>query len=371
MSKRALLIACNYKGTSFQLDGCINDMVQWGLLLKDVYGFKDSDILFLRDDQANFKPTRQRILTELKNIIDSNVENIFVGYTGHGTNVADNNGDESDGQDECIVPCDVQSAGIIRDDELNEIFKKNTSNCLAIFDCCRSGTVLDLPYQGISNNSQNINTKNKLICFSGCQDNQVAYEIYNSKLAMPQGFLSAVLMDVIRNNNYYPTISDLYNITDNIITKFGVEQKPNITSSYELLQNTPFPFTPVFIDESNKKDIIISQLQQQNSQLQQHNSQLQQRNTQLQQQNSQLQQQNTQLQQHNSQLQQRNSQLQQQNPMQNTVQLQNTINNLTIQLNRSNANIIRLNQQITDLNNQKTQLNLHIRNLMQQLASRR
>lgn len=56
---------------------------------------------------------------------------------------------EDDGYDETLVPLDYASAGQIRDDDL---FKKLvcampegvTMTC--VFDCCHSGTVLDLPY---------------------------------------------------------------------------------------------------------------------------------------------------------------------------------------------------------------------------------
>jgi len=68
---------------------------------------------------------------------------------GHGGKLRDDNNDEGDGYDESLVPSDYSSAGQIRDDDL---FKKLvcimpkgvTMTC--IFDCCHSGTVLDLPY---------------------------------------------------------------------------------------------------------------------------------------------------------------------------------------------------------------------------------
>ncbi len=116
MSKKALLIGINYRGTSFQLNGCINDMVQWYGLLQDAYGFEEKDIIFLRDDKADFKPTKQRILTELRNIVNSKAENIFIGFSGHGTQVSDSNKDEVDNVDECIVPSEVSTACIITDD---------------------------------------------------------------------------------------------------------------------------------------------------------------------------------------------------------------------------------------------------------------
>ena len=79
-SKKAILIGCNYKGTSFELKGCINDTIQWFNILQDVYGFNESDIVFLRDDKSDFKPTYQRIISELTNLVNQNADFIFLVY---------------------------------------------------------------------------------------------------------------------------------------------------------------------------------------------------------------------------------------------------------------------------------------------------
>jgi hypothetical protein len=58
-------------------------------------------------------------------------------------------GDEADGYDETICPVDYQQAGMISDDELHAILCRNLpAGCrlTAIFDCCHSGSALDLPF---------------------------------------------------------------------------------------------------------------------------------------------------------------------------------------------------------------------------------
>jgi hypothetical protein len=62
-------------------------------------------------------------------------------------------GDESDGFDETIIPLDFQEAGHIKDDELIASFIKPIKKGVIVtclMDCCHSGTVLDLPYQFVS-----------------------------------------------------------------------------------------------------------------------------------------------------------------------------------------------------------------------------
>jgi len=64
---------------------------------------------------------------------------------GHGGQTPDLDGDEEDGLDEVIYSCDKKR---IVDDELHEVLVKPLpAGCrlTALFDCCSSGTGLDLP----------------------------------------------------------------------------------------------------------------------------------------------------------------------------------------------------------------------------------
>lgn len=70
-------------------------------------------------------------------------DTIFISYSGHGSNIVDNNGDERDERDEVLFTGDLK---IISDDELNTIFKqvKSGVNVYCVFDCCNSGSIIDL-----------------------------------------------------------------------------------------------------------------------------------------------------------------------------------------------------------------------------------
>jgi hypothetical protein len=74
---------------------------------------------------------------------------LFFHYSGHGGQQADTDGDEADGMDENIYPLDHKTAGTIVDDDMHAIMVKTLpQGCrlTAIFDCCHSGSALDLPY---------------------------------------------------------------------------------------------------------------------------------------------------------------------------------------------------------------------------------
>jgi len=104
MSKKALLVGINYKGTSSELKGCITDVDNIkGYLLKN--GYSSQNITVLTDETA-IKPTRVNILKHLLELIVSDAKTLFFHYSGHGSQTADDNGDESDGRDECLCPID-------------------------------------------------------------------------------------------------------------------------------------------------------------------------------------------------------------------------------------------------------------------------
>jgi hypothetical protein len=68
---------------------------------------------------------------------------VVVQYSGHGSFVPDEDGDEPDGTDECLCPYDVRSQGPITDDELFTLYSDRAQGVrvLMIADSCHSGTV--------------------------------------------------------------------------------------------------------------------------------------------------------------------------------------------------------------------------------------
>jgi hypothetical protein len=151
--KKALLIGCNYFGSRNELRGCINDVHNMKAFLMEFYNFKLENMVVLTDDQQDpkFVPTRQNMLNAMRWLVSDAHPNdsFFFHYSGHGSQVEDVNDHKVDGLDDTIVPVDFQEAGMIMDDELNDtLVKPLPSGCrlTAIFDCCHSGTVLDLPY---------------------------------------------------------------------------------------------------------------------------------------------------------------------------------------------------------------------------------
>ena len=157
---RALLIGINYYGTEAALNGCINDVIMMkNYLVSEGYSSAKQDMRLLTDDGKNDgKPTRQTILDGLKWLTEGAEagDSLFLHFSGHGTQVEDKNSDEDDGMDEAICPVDYSVSGLIIDDLLFQLSAgtiKKGVNMVCLFDCCHSGTMMDLPYIFTANNT--------------------------------------------------------------------------------------------------------------------------------------------------------------------------------------------------------------------------
>ena len=144
-NKKALLVGINYTGTQNELFGCINDVNS----VKERINNEGFTTINTLTDLTVKTPTRVNILDEFKKLLvySEPGDLLFFLYSGHGSYILDKNGDEKDGYDELLVSCDLQG---ITDDELKILilqYLKKDVTLFAMFDCCFSGTILDLKYQ--------------------------------------------------------------------------------------------------------------------------------------------------------------------------------------------------------------------------------
>jgi len=218
MAKKALIIGINYTGTSSSLNGCINDVYRVNGML-ELRGYLPEKITLL-SDETEIKPTRSNILSKLLELILSGAEELFFHYSGHGSYVKDLNGDEEDGRDECLVPLDYKTGGMIIDDELRGIIQSLSVNqrLICVLDCCHSGTGIDLAYNlyergggqhlSMKKDSKCEPTKGVCVAFSGCTDEDGSADAYiggKYQGAMTYSFLKALdqesktYEDLIRN----------------------------------------------------------------------------------------------------------------------------------------------------------------------------
>ena len=141
MANKAVLIGINrYRIPGADLRGCVNDIKNIQTALTRYYGFAAKDMTVLTD----FKATKAAMQTAIRALIVGAKKGdvLYLHYSGHGSNVPDDNGDEADHRDEILCPTNLDWRDPLRDDWLRETFDrlKPGVSLTVVFDCCHSGT---------------------------------------------------------------------------------------------------------------------------------------------------------------------------------------------------------------------------------------
>jgi len=213
MVQKALLIGINYIGTSAELRGCINDVLNVKKFLIEEQGFKEEEVRVMTEasETKENRPTKENIVSAIKELIRDNDKDskLFLHYSGHGSWTYDRNMDEKDRRDETICPVDFRRSGDIIDDQLHRLLVDplvEGAELFCLFDCCHSGTVLDLKYNyqvdtspkgttyTINSDKKYSSTKAQILTVSGCTDVQTSADAFISKKfqgAMTYSFLKA------------------------------------------------------------------------------------------------------------------------------------------------------------------------------------
>ncbi|KAJ7273163.1 caspase domain-containing protein [Mycena rebaudengoi] len=109
------------------------------------YRLQEVDVLV----EQGLQPTRANILAAITVLVKDAISNafFFLHYSGHSTQIPNEDGSEDDGMDECLVPLGGESQMIV-DDELNAVLAAPLpdSRLVAVLDTCHSGALLDLKH---------------------------------------------------------------------------------------------------------------------------------------------------------------------------------------------------------------------------------
>jgi hypothetical protein len=137
-TRRALCVGINnYPGTGSDLAGCVNDARDWQRLLEQ-RGYRATVLLDSRATRANMVAALESLIGE-----SGPADALVFTFSGHGSWLPDESGDEPDGRDEMLCPHDVGRGQYLMDDTLGEIFGKKPAGARLYFisDSCHSGTV--------------------------------------------------------------------------------------------------------------------------------------------------------------------------------------------------------------------------------------
>jgi hypothetical protein len=241
----ALVVGTNYSpdlSSRKKLSGCANDAKNMKELLIYKYHFAADNIVLLVNDAA----TKGNIIKNFQGLIakatpDSQV--VFY-FSGHGSQVPDENGDEPDGRDEVLLPFDTRFnneklENCLSDDELNALLEKlaeKSNNITVILDSCHSGDAIRESHV-ISKQFINPYLKKKpanqfedkkvygfhpvnpsCLLIAACADDEIAVE------ADGQGILTSALIKVmgIETNLTYKEM--IRQVTEEVSRKFPYQQ---------------------------------------------------------------------------------------------------------------------------------------------------
>lgn len=206
----ALLIGCDYEGTSSELRGCSRDVVDTREYLVE----KGYITTVLCDDESVknvvCKPEYKNFIEHVEKFCSLESSKFFFHYSGHGSHTKDNSGDEKDNKDELIVCTDHV---FVSDDILNKLFNKLNSVGIFLIDACHSGTILDFKYtyDFITGEHQENNNDNNFdaILISGCKDNQTSADAYLN--GTYRGAMTTSFLHVLKNYGIDITLKEFVN----------------------------------------------------------------------------------------------------------------------------------------------------------------
>lgn len=235
-----------------RLNGCWNDAI--GLcstLTADPFSFDPSKVGVVIDNSPvnSRRCNKQAIVNSLNALAarswKDNLEVAVVAYSGHGSHQRDYNGDEVDGQDEGICPTDCMTRGLIIDDQLHTIFSKFNpkTRVYAIFDCCHSGTIVDLPYtfpcvDPIAAATAGYDNKTPHVTMiSGCRDSQTSADAYNRATHKFGGALTMAILRTLQDagDGAATLCHGTTACIDHLVVPSTSEQL-NIVTNYELAE---------------------------------------------------------------------------------------------------------------------------------------
>jgi len=256
------VVGINYskhRDSRLRLEWGVIDAQEMARFLHERLGFHLPNIRILTDDKHDKRenrPTEAHIVAAMHWLVEGAQpgDSLFFYFSGHATQIKDTDGDEPDGFDECLCAVDYggtkkRPTGLVVDDTMHDIMVKplpKGCRLTAVFDCCHSGTILDLPYIYDSRGLLKLNRPDIVrrkasdaivISLSACKDDGEAYEAGGGG-ALRRAFIQYA-MRWGNGGTHLQAIGSLRAfMADN-----GYVQRPQLSSSHWIDTDQPFIIT--------------------------------------------------------------------------------------------------------------------------------
>ncbi|EPY23392.1 metacaspase [Strigomonas culicis] len=206
---------------------------------------------------------------------------LFLHYSGHGAQTKAAT-DRGEAYDQVICPVDYTTAGCIVDDDLFQMLAKELPQGVrltAVFDCCHSGSMLDLPYEfvcssTITTGNSNYHmkqirkdnfSKGDVLMISGCKDTQTSADVGNTASmgngATGAGGAATQCLTYVLLNTKDLSYKDTVVKTREMLAKKKFEQVPQLSASKPLNLNEKFSMMKTFPVDSSMKQSLPRSIQ--------------------------------------------------------------------------------------------------------------
>lgn len=232
--RAAVLMGLNYERCRKDalLKGCIRDARDIARALVDAARFRTEQVTTITDDNDDGRQSLtlkgiKKILTVLaRRTRSEKLELVYVHFSGHAVQVPDDNGDEIDGFDECLVAEDFESGGLLSDDWLNSwLMTVNPATRVVVtIDACHSGSALDLAAMA----------GRKILLLSGSMDAQASAERLGSDSNTAGAMTSRLLAALNARPAAWDDIALAQKELRARLTADGFAQVPVVSSSHDV-----------------------------------------------------------------------------------------------------------------------------------------
>ena len=259
-NKKAICFGINdYPGTHNDLRGCVNDALEWKELLESQYGFNATTLFDRRVTYKNFMERSGNLIADSK--AD---DKIAITFSGHGTHVADLDGDEPNGRDEALCLYD----GLLIDDNIRLLIKQlhPLASLTIVADCCHSGTITrsflsllnreDKPrprYMPPADDAEIFNVRSsdintnlfypeedmKEILLTGCLPNEYSYDAFIA--GKFRGAMSHTAISILKRKPDI-TFSELHTLIRKQLPSRRFPQSPQLEGNDKNKESTVFDF---------------------------------------------------------------------------------------------------------------------------------
>lgn len=252
MTQTALCIGVNdYPGTDSDLSGCVNDAQDWAQVLSD----RGLSVTTLLDAQADLGAIQQGMADVVT--ATENGELGVITFSGHGTWLPDEDGDEPDLRDEALCPHDFMTQGALLDDTLYEIFAERQRGARIVFisDSCHSGSVARMsPALGSRHDTVKFlppglrlddeqarharlaerapargRSRGSVVLMSGCRDLEFSYDAHFDE--RPNGAFTRVALDALTRLDSGATYAQWHRAIREVLPSRDYPQTPMLTAT--------------------------------------------------------------------------------------------------------------------------------------------